>query len=796
MTNQTATVLDSTIGRLSPDASGSAIAGVKMDPARAYVGVPELLRRFIDESDTAAWEQIKEKIDFMYGNLDHALGRLDEETSFGEEVVSRIREGKRLLFKPNLVNPQAIDSMTHGEGLGDSACTPWPFLAALMRWFHDKLDITYHQMAVGEAASATSLTARLLELRRDGGTPITTEAVIEGRNGDFYGGWGFYFARKYLSETHQASHDDDPMSGYEESVAGQYLPPGRAGNRLMVYDLNRLSDDESKPREVPVPDGANFKEITLHKAIVGGDPADAEDIRDYPGCVLVNVPKLKMHAIDLLTNAIKNLGIGLYPMEVTDRHDSNGTHWKYAFPFDRLPGMKTEIPHSVWVPEMDDETGLPVRDGNGEYILTKTAGMSGTQADVIKATTNQGVFMLHVVDAIEPTNVDHTGGGRGVKVSEGYVLASLDPVALDLLCARYCFKMVPMLEARKLQKEQDISTDFLQRVPIPRSDGHDIVSDPGVDSPLPRYRLFEYAEKRGLGQQSYYVVGWDGMAEAPLASLQGHLGRVEDGRFSELITPHFYFNPGTLLWDVQRTVLGYLEANDGLTGSSYYRDVMDAFDEDGDGVIDYDEHGKNGHWGSILRMGAAVMSMTAADKYGPFRAGFRSGTQMIKYADATMNDQGHDFLRAFRIVTSSALAFLMSLADAENQDPFFPGLTWGKGKWPSLQLVIYTSTGQTIFGPEFPHGVGLMSLYGQAFQYADKALNGASFTGSKGPQSEPEAVSKYMKAVSEGATPLEFTLFVPKGYGTVAGTAVPNIEETEDPAKVLTAHFGGGRETW
>ncbi|MGR3294786.1 MAG: DUF362 domain-containing protein, partial [Candidatus Bathyanammoxibius sp.] len=105
MTNRTATVLDSTIGRLSPDASGSAIAGVKMDPARAYPGVPELLRRFIDESDTAAWEQIKEKIDFIYGNLDHALGRLDEETGFGEEVVSRIREGRRLLFKPNLVNP-------------------------------------------------------------------------------------------------------------------------------------------------------------------------------------------------------------------------------------------------------------------------------------------------------------------------------------------------------------------------------------------------------------------------------------------------------------------------------------------------------------------------------------------------------------------------------------------------------------------------------------------------------------------------------------------------------------------
>jgi len=58
-----------------------------------------------------------------------------------------------------------------------------------------------------------------------------------------------------------------------------------------------------------VPEGANFKEITLHKVIIGGDPADAEDLHNYPGCVLINVPKHKIHAQDLLTNAIKNLGI-------------------------------------------------------------------------------------------------------------------------------------------------------------------------------------------------------------------------------------------------------------------------------------------------------------------------------------------------------------------------------------------------------------------------------------------------------------------------------------------------------
>ena len=796
MTDKTAIVVDSTIGKLSVDAVGSPVAGVRMDPSRAYADVPELLKSFIDESDTSAWEEIKKRIDYIYSSLDHALSRLNEETAFGEQVKSRIQEGKKLLFKPNMVNPRVIDPATHGEGLGNCACTPWPFIAALMRWFHDKLDITYHEMAVGEAASATSIMAGAFGLLNTGGGPITTEAVIEGKSGDFYGGWGFYFVRKYLSETHQTSHQDDPMNGYEESVSGRYLPPGRAGGRLMVYDLNRLCDNKSKPREVPVPDGANFKEITLHKAIVGGDPGSPEDIKDYPGCVLINVPKLKMHAIDLLTNAIKNLGIGLYPMEVAHHDDPESTQWKYAFPFKSYPGMKTEIPHSVWVAKADDETGLPIRDENGNYIVTKTAGMSGTQADVIKATENQGVLMLHVVDAIEPTNIDHTGGARGVKVPEGYVLASLDPVALDLVCARYCFKMVPMLEARRLQKEQNLSTDFIQKVPIPKSDGQNIVTEDGFDSPLFRYNLFKYAEDRGLGQQSYYIVGWDSVAGAPLASLEGHLGRVEDGRFSELITPNFYFNPATLLWDLQRTVLGYLEANDSLTGSSYYQEVLDAFDEDGDGVIDYDEHDKNGFWTPLLRLGADAMRQMAVGTDGLLRTQFLYGAMQVKYGDGNWNAQGHDFMKAFRLVFTSAIAFMMSQVETESQDPFFPNVTWGKGKWPSLQLAIYVSAGSAIYGPGFPMAVDLMSLYGLAFQYADRVLNRAGYTGGTGAESDPAALSNYIKAVSEGCAPLDFMLYVPQGYGKIGGNDVPNVEETTAPEKILTVHFDGGREVW
>jgi hypothetical protein len=76
---------------------------------------------------------------------------------------------------------------------------------------------------------------------------------------------------------------------YTCSVNGTYIPPGLCPDKLMVYDLNRLGDDMSRGRAVPVPDGVNFTSIYLHKAIVGGEPADADDRRAHPGCILVNV---------------------------------------------------------------------------------------------------------------------------------------------------------------------------------------------------------------------------------------------------------------------------------------------------------------------------------------------------------------------------------------------------------------------------------------------------------------------------------------------------------------------------
>jgi len=166
----------------------------------------------------------------------------------------------------------------------------------------------------------------------------------------------------------------------------------------MVYDLNKLHDDASKGRTVAFPDGANYKEITLHKVIVGGDPGDSDDLRDYPGCVLINVPKLKMHAQDLITNAIKNLGIGLYPTQAPCGMGSGDMRWKYATPFTLVPVLKSELPHMPWVVRMDDDTNLPVKDETGEYITTKTLGMPGTQVDVIReCRTRMGSWCMSVM---------------------------------------------------------------------------------------------------------------------------------------------------------------------------------------------------------------------------------------------------------------------------------------------------------------------------------------------------------------------------------------------------------------
>jgi hypothetical protein len=237
--------VDSPLGKQKTDHLGSPIGVTRIDPVQSYSGTGGLLQQYINNSDLDAWNKIKKKIDYTFNHIDLALKPLNTETDFYTEIKIRLDRGQKLLFKPNLVSPINIDPYTHGPGMGSTACTEWGFIAALMRWFREKLDISYYQMALGEASTMTTSVAALFSMMDVSDQVVTPEAIIEGRSGDFIGGWGFYFVRKYLAESMEPNAIDDPMNGFAESEAGTYIPMGQVSDKLMVYDLNRIADDQT-----------------------------------------------------------------------------------------------------------------------------------------------------------------------------------------------------------------------------------------------------------------------------------------------------------------------------------------------------------------------------------------------------------------------------------------------------------------------------------------------------------------------------------------------------------------------
>ena len=787
-------LMESPIGQHNPDQDGAPIGVTRIDPEQSYSGIGELLQEYINNSDSTVWEKIRKKIDYTFEILDLALGPLKKESDFHLEIKSRIERGQKLLFKPNLVNPMNIDQHSHGPGMGSTACTEWAFIAALMRWFREKLEISYHMMAIGEASTMTTAVAGFFSMVNQNGQTITPEAVIEGRSGDFYGGWGFYFARKYLAESLEPNSSDDPMKGYDESVAGTYIPMGQVSDKLMVYDLNRINDDITKGRLVEVPDGVNYKEITLHKAVVGGSAEDPEDLKNNPGCILVNVPKLKVHAISLFTNVIKNLGIGLYPMQCSKDGDCK---WDYSVPHRPVTGIKGGIPHEVWVPKIDHETGLPERDSKGDYIVEETGGITATMIDIIKAVNNQEIFMIHVVDAIELINVDHQGLGLGVKVPEGMVFAAIDPVAADLLCARYMFSNVPLKEALDLNIEDGNGGYFPQAIPKPTLEGNNIISKPDFDCPLSRDVSFERAEKRGLGKRTYYVIGSDAVNGSQLVSLKGHLGSVHDGEFTDLITKTLFYDTFKFPWDMQKAALSYLEASDKLAGTSTKEEFLNVFDENEDGIISYENFGKKGIWGTILHFAGDMISKMGSERYGYLKDRFNVYARMLKNSESSLNKDGHDILKEYFYAGACSAAFQISQLDMEIPDPFQPGLTCGKGKWPSFQLARFFQMGVMLFGQGYPYMIGYPSLYASALLYADFTQNGGQYASQVGAEPDIEAINNYVeKAGANELKPFDFTIYVPPGFDNLSGKMIPNIEVTDDPDKILTASFINGKEVW
>jgi len=793
MINQKILNFNSPLGRQDGDSSGSPVGVTRMDVAQSYAGIGELLQKFIDNSDQASWNKIKTKIDYTYKNLDYALSPLEQTDSFIHQIKEKLEKGQKLLFKPNLVTPVCIDSQTHGPARGSNACTDWAFIAALMRWFHDKAGISYYKMSVGEAATAMTSTANLLSKINPEKKLITPEAIIEGKCGDFYGGWGFYFVRKYLAESLKEGESDNPLNGYEESINGTYIPPGLVSDKLMVYDLNRIYDDPSKGRECEIPDGVNYKSIVLHKAITGGYLDDPEDMKAYPGCVLINVPKFKIHVIALFTNVIKNLGIGLYPMQYASKGDYK---WEYGGPHDTTAvGMKSNIPHQVWVPEIDRKSSLPKKDAEDNYIIKKTGGITATMIDIIKAVHNLGIFMIHIVDGIEAINILHDG--NGVKVPEGLVFAGLDPVATDLLCARYMFSNVPLKESLEVKLEGGTAGGFPQKVPLPKYDGKNIVSTAGYDCPLARDITFENAEKRGLGQTSYYVMGYDVLTDSPMISLKGHLGMAKNNTFSDVITTTLYYDIMKIFWDLQRTSFSYLAALDEMNGTNLSEEVLHNFDENEDGMVSYEEFGRRGSTTVGMHLMGDFVSLIGKEKLGYLKGYFKVLGLGYRYRDKQNSIDEHDIMAEKYITAACNTAFLASQVPADIPDPFVPGLTCGNGKWPSLPFVRFIQTGSSIFGPTFPFSISFPCLYTSALFYADLTQNGGKYAGNLRTHPDPQTISNYISDVENNEIdPLDFVLYVPTGFDTISGTKLPNIKVSDDPLKIFTASFQDGKEIW
>lgn len=763
----------------------------RLDPERSYIGIPLLLKEVIRKGDPGAWGAIKERIDYTYRYLDAILSQLEEERPFLSRIKGEIAKGKKLLFKPNLVSIENINPYTHLPLPGFTATTEWPLVAAAMRWFHDRAKVSYSQMCLGEAATLSPVLASHYTHIKGKGRPVTPEATIEGRSDDFYGGWGFYFVRRYLAET-SSWQGEDPMAGLEESMAGIYLPPGKVKDKLMVYDLNIVDGTPSRGREIPVPNGQNFSSIILHKAIVGGEPSDPEERADYPGCVLINMPKLKVHNQALFTNAIKNLGIGLFPMQASRSGDGR---WEYAYPYQSTPGLKSWVPHQVWVPEMDLATCLPLRGEDGAYLVKKTGGLTGTMLDILRVLVAEDIFMLHIVDAIEAVNRDHQGIGLGIAQREGLIVAGLDIVATDLFCARYLFCNIGAEEAQMSGLADRFGGPFLQAVPIPRYNGKDIITEQGYDTPLGRDTSLLQAQEAGLGRGDYYIVGTDAITGKPLGSQGGRLGYV-DGGFHEIFTRFLYWDIYKMPWDLQRTFFAYLEAVDQLEGKSLKEEFLAAFDEDGDGIVSYEEFGKKGIFGpTLLLTGLYLSKRGAKDESELFRAFFAMMATGLRCSNPKWNEWGHDIGKELSYGSVAVVAYMMSQKEQESPDPFYPGLTWGKGKWPSFTLASFSYVHQVIYGWRYPSQIGVFSLYGCAVAYADHKQNNRGLIGRVRGAPDPNAAQRYVEAVRTGQIrSLDFELFVPPGYG-VNGT-LPNVQETADPHLIFTAHFPREGEKW
>jgi hypothetical protein len=247
-----------------------------------------------------------------------------------------------------------------------------------------------------------------------------------------------------------------------------------------------------------------------------------------------------------------------------------------------------------------------------------------------------------------------------------------------------------------------------------------------------------------------------------LVSRDGHFGRIERGEFVEIMTDALYFHQMNPLWDLQPTVLSYARATDQLSGSNYHDEFM-ALDEDGNGIIDDREFGRNGMWDCVL--GVFGVGYALIGKGAINHGTFFMYSRLLKSAHPGWNVENADSGRVFMNSMAVSAAFRMA-GGAESGDPFF-GIPYGIGadgslKWPSLQFARY--------------GLEMTLIYDRLY----------------------ESATAHAAATGQG-----FTFYVPDSvpYFPVPGIGynpygLGNVVEIDDPAKVWSVEFTDGEEVW
>ena len=295
-----------------------------------------------------------------------------------------------------------------------------------------------------------------------------------------------------------------------------------------------------------------------------------------------------------------------------------------------------------------------------------------------------------------------------------------------------------------------------------------------------------------MGRVAYHVEGldrWPASDEARLASWDGHLGRVSGRTFEDVTTKTFYYAALKTLWDIQPTALEYAKATDALTrkvlgyDSGYHAGFM-SLDENGDGIVDDDETGRDGMRDCLGAIAGIWGHLVGKSRSG--QGAFFDASREIKFTSRAWNldtstgseirvDATNVFANTMAVYVGMSLAY-----GAAGTDPFF-GIPYGLAvdgtpRWPSLPYGRFLYDMSNVYG----------KMYDNASAYAARTKQGFEmYVPDEGPYFQGASYNPEGRA---GVVPISDRPHLPDG--------TPNPRYAPDYAiRVFTARFASG-EAW